>query len=288
MKYFNYAQLRNINLDEVLVLLYNAVELVHKRSSETRHYMLHSNAKIAITGYKWIDNTSGVGGGGAIDLVMYIDSLSLNDAAEKLESINNIIPLSYNTTVNINNKLYIPLSCDNTWNFINHYLTTIRLIPEFLVNYLRKNLLLWSDKNRNCVFPRDLGTGAFLRGTLIGKPFKLTIGKNGRPYHIPGDNLVIITEAPIDAISLKYYYPTATILATGGHIGFDKIEPYVINAFKVFLAQDNDEAGDQQANKIQSIIKNNVERLRPPNKFKDWNEFLQDNQIKNKNRNRLF
>jgi hypothetical protein len=288
MKNHDYVKLRNLNLEVVLTSLYNAVEIVNKRSRSTRHYLLQSNAKIAITGYKWIDNTTGIGGGGAIDLVMYIDSLSLSNAAQKLESISNYITLSNNIITNIDNNFDIPQPYDNTWNIVNHYLTKIRLLPDFLVTSLHNKLLLWSDKHCNCVFPRDLGTGAFLRGTMDGKPFKLTIGKNGRPYHIPGDNLVIITEAPIDAISLKYFYPTATILATGGHIGFDKIEPYLANAFKVLLAQDNDKSGDQQANKIKSLIKNKAERLLPIYSFKDWNESLQYNQINNINTDRLF
>jgi hypothetical protein len=89
-------------------------------------------------------------------------------------------------------------------------------IPEYLVNKLYDQSLLWSDYKKSCLFPRDLKTGVFLRWTLPGKAFKMTTKTNGRAYVIPGDGLIIITEAPIDAISLKYYYQTATILATGG------------------------------------------------------------------------
>jgi hypothetical protein len=288
MKYYNLKELRKINLNFVILSLYNGTEIIKKRSSNTRHYSLESNNKLAITGYKWVDNTTGIGGCGAIDLVMYLDSLQLLEAAEKLENIKSDDYL-FNNNIHVNNnKLDIPEACKNTWQFVKHYLSTIRLIPEFLINDLHAKSLIWSDIKRNCVFPRDLKTGAFLRGTIPSMPFKKTIGQNGCPYVIPGDNLVIITEAPIDAISLKYYNPTATILATGGHIGFDKVEPYIINAFKVLLAQDNDVAGDQQAKKFSTFINKKVERLRPSNKFKDWNDVLRFD-IKNGNlQHKLF
>jgi hypothetical protein len=274
MKYFNFSVLRNIDLHVVIKKLYTYTDILSKNSINTKHYQLPNNKKIAITGSKWIDNTTKQGGIGAIDLVMYIESISLREAAEKLETIQYI-----NDKVNVqllknNNEFVIPLPCDETWTFVNYYLTKIRFIPETIVNDLFNQKLVWSDKNKNCVFPRDLNSGAFLRGTLPNKPFKLSIGKNGNPYVIPGDKLVIITEAPIDAISLKYYYPNATIIATGGIIGLDKLEQYLKNAIKVLLAQDNDNGGNYQASRISKIINTNVERLCPPTNFKDWNDYL--------------
>jgi hypothetical protein len=270
-------------------MLYNAIEIVDKRSFNTRHYLLPSNNKIAITGYKWIDNTTSIGGCGAIDLVMYLDSISLRDAAQLIQSICSKENFSNHTQLLKTEKYNIPQPCISTWQFVKHYLLNIRYIPEYLINDLHSKSLLWSDEKQNCVFPRDRGTGAFLRGTLSSTTaFKQTIGQNGLPYVIPGDNLVIISEAPIDAISLKYYNPLATILATGGQIGFNKLEPYIINAYKVLLAQDNDAPGDHQAKKIASLINNKVERLRPIYNLKDWNEVLKIDMKNNNLRRNLF
>jgi hypothetical protein len=288
MKYYNFNILRNIDLNIVLKIILFAEEIVNKKSFNTRHYLLPDKQKIAVTGSKWFDNTNGKGGLGALDLIMHIQNISLYAAADKLEAIYDQKKLDTDfTNIKINN-INIPEACHRTWSFVKNYLVNIRLIPENIINQLYNKSLVWSDKNKNCVFPRDLNTGAFLRGTLSEKPFKLTIGQNGMPYIIPGDNLLIITEAPIDAISLKYYYPTSTILATGGRIGFDKIEPYLEKAFKVLLAQDNDIAGDEQAKKLATNIKLNVERLYPPNKLKDWNDVLKFDIKNNKFRARLF
>jgi hypothetical protein len=206
---------------------------------------------------------------------MHVNSVSLYEAAESLEKLSNIVSNSDNLTNNFyNSQTILPVPCSETWNSVKYYLTYIRKIPENIINQLHNDSLLWSDKNKNCVFPRDLGTGAYLRGTLSGFSFKRTLGINGRPYVIPGENMKIITEAPIDAISLRYYYPKATIIATGGRIGFDKILPYLENNDIILLAHDNDKAGDSQAAAMKKNF-NHAERLRPFYNFKDWNEVLQ-------------
>jgi hypothetical protein len=48
-------------------------------------------------------------------------------------------------------------------------------------------------------FPRHYNSGAFLRKTVVCKPFKLVIGIDGESYIIPGNNVVIIIEDPINA-----------------------------------------------------------------------------------------
>lgn len=290
MPFYDLKTLRNINLVYVLVTLYNAIEIIAKKSINTVHYLLGSNQKIAVTGSKWIDNTTGYGGIGAIDLVVYLDSISMMEAAQKLYNINtsNVIKNNIKDN-NSNNKNFImPKACNETWNFVKYYLEKIRFIPSYYIDYLHQKSLLWSDERNNCVFPRDLNSGVFLRGTVPGKPFKLTLGNNGRPYIIPGDNLVIITEAPIDAISLRYYNQTATILATGGRTGFNKIEPYLCKASKVLLAQDNDKAGDEQALLISKNLNILSGRLRPLYNLKDWNDVLKYDIQNNIYRETLF
>ncbi|MDR0354943.1 MAG: DUF3991 and toprim domain-containing protein [Deltaproteobacteria bacterium] len=270
----NYKSLREIDLSMVMLELFNAVEIDSKPSYATRKFRLGSKKNIATTGLKWIDNTDNKGGFGALDLVMHVTSKSLENAACILERF-----ICQGTSDVIDrhieqNNCSMPDPCKNTWLSVKNYLIKNRCIPEHVINTLHSESLIWSDKNRNCVFPRDLNSGAYLRGTLPGIPFKMTIGKNGRPYVIRGDKEIIITEAPIDAISLMCYFPAATILATGGRLGFDKIEPYLVRAKKAFLAQDNDNAGEQQANNLKRCIKIQTERLLPRHNLKDWNEVL--------------
>jgi hypothetical protein len=274
MTYYNFNKLRQIDLSIVLTILFNAIEVGTKASHNTRQYLLPTKQKIAITGLKWFDNSACFGGVGAIDLVMHIKSVSLYEAAKILEMFSGDQTTTYNNVL-IKTQSVAPEPCTFTWNCVKSYLTNVRKIPETIINELYNNKLLWSDKRRNCVFPRDLNTGAYVRGTIPGIPFKMSIGRNGRPYLIPGDNLLIITEAPIDAVSLKHYFPNATMVATGGRIGFDKIEPYIIKAERIFLAHDNDKAGEEQATSIRKAISINTERLLPLYNLKDWNEVLQ-------------
>jgi hypothetical protein len=275
MKYYNFKKLRETDLNIVITTLFNGFELGTKHYHITRQYILPSNQKIAITGLKWFDNSKSIGGFGALDLVKYLGSVSLFEAADILEKMNNENLINLDIKPIAHKKGLIPEPCSETWIYVKQYLTCVRKIPEPIISELYNDLLIWSDKRKNCVFPRDNNTGAFLRGTFPNKPFKMTVGLNGKPYVIPGNNITIITEAPIDAISLRYYYPNATILATGGRIGFDKIEPYLFKSIMVLLAQDNDKSGDQQADYLSKFIHVETKRLRPKKNYKDWNEALQ-------------
>jgi hypothetical protein len=273
--YYDFKKLKEINLHLILTQLLYALEIGTNERYNTRKYQLPNGHKIAVTDLKWIDNTSNIGGKGALDLVMLVKSVTLKEAAEILSSFS-ASGQCYSSTLNRQfvGEILIPEPCHEYWPHVRNYLCVKRRLPKFLVDKLYDYSLIWSDCRKNCVFPRDLKTGAYLRGTSE-TPFKMTIGRNGRPYVIPGfDEIICITEAPIDAITLKYYMPSATILATGGRLGFDKIEPYLSKAKKIFLAQDNDKAGDDQANQMARLIHIETERKRPLYDLKDWNAVL--------------
>jgi hypothetical protein len=272
---YNWDKLRNTDLNSVLTDLCHATEKGSRPGNNSRQFVTPQNHKIGVTGALWIDNSTQKGGHGAIDLLMYVKSINNREAAKLL---NNFNPPLLNNIVNDNNQIVdytIPDPCELTWSHVKHYLSIERKIPTMIIDDLHNKSLIWSDKNKNCVFPRNHNSGAFLRGTLVYKPFKLTIGKDGEPYIIPGNNLFIITEAPIDALSLKYYYYNATIISTGGRIGNHKILPYIANASEVYLAHDNDQSGNEQANNLYKMITCKVNRVIPPYNLKDWNEVLQ-------------
>ncbi|MDR1577022.1 MAG: toprim domain-containing protein [Deltaproteobacteria bacterium] len=146
-----------------------------------------------------------------------------------------------------NNTVYytIPEPCELTWDHIKNYLSFEKKIPVTIIDDLHNKSHIWSDKNLNCVFPCYYNSGAFLRGTLVSKPLKLTIGKDGEPYKISGDNIVIITEDPIDALSLKYYYNNATIISTRGKNENHKLLSYIADASEVYLTHDNNQNGNE-------------------------------------------
>lgn len=66
-------QLRGLDLPEVLIKLYGARETQDSKPSyKTRKFELSDGSKVAATGELWIDNSSGKGGKGAINLVMHL------------------------------------------------------------------------------------------------------------------------------------------------------------------------------------------------------------------------
>jgi 5S rRNA maturation endonuclease (ribonuclease M5) len=276
MTYYDLKALRELDLNIVIQKLFNATEIDTKESYNSRKYRIQPNGNnICVTGIKWYDNTNSIGGIGALDLVMYLKSITLMEAGDILSNLNMCDCYTSRSNLRQNYDCTIPEHCDETWSIVKNYLLFERNIPEYLIDCLYDDSLLWSDENRNCVFPRARNSGAYLRGTLPNIKFKRTIGIDGEPYVIKGSNLIIITEAPIDGLSLKFYYETATIISTGGNMSFNKIEPYLKNAYKILLAHDNDKSGDSQASKLMKKIKENVERLRPLYNLKDWNEVIQ-------------
>lgn len=83
----------------------------------------------------------------------------------------------------------------------------------------------------------------------------------------------IITEAPIDALSLAVCgYPAVALMGT-------TVRPWLSSAFPlgctVYLGTDADDAGDKAAGELNRVIRlSRCERLRPPEPWKDWNAAL--------------
>lgn len=99
---------------------------------------------------------------------------------------------------------------------------------------------------------------------------------------------LIITEAPIDALSIIAALPTYTdgpsaipsniaLMALGGEAGFSPRQLAGHN--QVMIATDRDEAGDRFEALIRAAAfpHQTVERIVPPRGYKDWNEAWQEN-----------
>jgi len=86
---------------------------------------------------------------------------------------------------------------------------------------------------------------------------------------------ILVTEGPIDALSLQNIGINAT--STQGSI-FSQSHLKELSGKKIILAYDNDEAGDHGIRYARRLInsKNLPEpyTVRPPQQFKDWNEFV--------------
>jgi hypothetical protein len=132
---YNYKQLREIDLNIIVAQIFNATEIETKEYYNTRKYLIYPDTKIAITGSKWIDNITKIGGYGALDLLIYINKISILEAAKLLDNLNltNITSISV-----IDYKITIPEPCIDTWDIVKLYLTNIRKIPEHIINNLHQ------------------------------------------------------------------------------------------------------------------------------------------------------
>ncbi len=201
------------------------------------------------------------------------------------------------------------------WPLITEYLADIRQIPAGLIRTVLHQdppaiLAGWGPKyGHYLLFPcwdhsqplkDSQPTGALLRWRHPGEePPPEWFGGNPRPM-APGSHkrdgwwqigasdapTLIITEAPIDGLSVAALLPTVNdlhsdlppnvaIMALGGEAGFDPRQ--LQGHTRILCATDNDPAGERFAAAIRAATRKGqtVERIRPPAGTKDWNQVLQ-------------
>lgn len=223
-------ELRNLDLNEIMVSF--GYERDGKKSDILRNVYITSIGKISIMGSKFFNFSENRGGGGAIDLVMYIRNCDFREACKFLSNNNykysysekqssNYGYLHYSEENNINIKQYengtkinMPRRDDSKINIVVDYLTKIRKINENLVNLLVNHNAIYANSYgsvvfRHCSFiPGSNGkyktTGATIRGTT--NDFKQTLGNKNEGLFWFGKSIkeakeVILAESPIDIIS---------------------------------------------------------------------------------------
>ena len=255
-----------------------------------------------IDGPKWYDFAPGSqkGGGGAIDLVMYVNSCSflhalawLSDrfgsggmlkaathhARGQAQEIAQTEPIPQFTP---------PAADESQWLAVQQYLTQKRGLPENMVQALYSRRFVYADSNQNAVFRmRSLTgetTGAFLRGTrgednsFMGYArgtkradgwFYLRLGS------LPDGDItrVVLTKSPIDALSLATIegIPQQKTMYLVADSAKSLPLEYLQSIPTVIAAYDSDDAGDELAQAIQEQLPQ-TERMRPI--AKDWNSEL--------------
>lgn len=267
----NFDHIRNLDLP-TLLLSQGAVEAGTRAGYRTRKFKLGNGKNIAVTGALWVDNSTGQGGRGAIDLTMHLLDCPLLEAVCFLSGSGASARVVAATSAPAPATLPPPVT--SNWPRAKRYLVEVRKIPAELVQEVHVAGLLYADVRANLVFVRQ-GGGCFRRGSYdpAGKPaFKQTLGQNAGPFILPSqDGQVFVGEGPIDALALKVMNPASTVLATGGNFPVSRLLPCLAGAVRVFLAHDADAAGDTQAQRIATALAGAgvvVIRHRPP--LKDW------------------
>lgn len=247
--------------------------------------------------------SEGIGGKGAIDLIMHLQKCTFREAIEYIDQCMGGNLTLHTYTYQEKRTLKKPFSlpaANNTHDKVIAYLTEERKISkDFIHHLISADLLYESAKHHNCVFVchdfSGKATGAVLRGTYnpkSGEPFKGLApntdglyGMNLSKYTDCQSKQLYVFEAPIDMLSYIQMYgcklETATYLAMSG------LKPNMVMNYiqkikeleKIVICTDNDVTGNRFAEEIIKNIQNRfsnllTERIRP--KKKDWNEDLVD------------
>lgn len=202
----------------------------------------------------------------------------------------------------------VPRAFDATanWQAVKAYLVGMRKLPESLIRAIAHQphpivYTGWGKKfGHYLVFPMrhpsdsQTHTGAILRWRAVDEPPERWFGRAKAakavgsrdakgwwqvgPY---GAATLIVTESPIDALSLwaglsPEGWETTRIVATGGASRLTAPGIFA-GASQIFSAQDRDVAGEAQAQQVADDVAAaglsiSVQRLRPPQGAKDWND----------------
>jgi hypothetical protein len=176
------------------------------------------------------------------------------------------------------------------------YLVAVRSLSTLALCDERFRACWRVDARGNVLFPHhdELGLSGYESKNLDFTHFR---GAKGM-WHSrtrPGDDRLIISEAPIDALSYHQLntYPRARYLSPSGTMGRHQEELLVRAIAKmppespVVLAVDNDAGGDRFVRRVRELAPDaNLLEHRPPTTAKDWNEHLRQAERKRDERSR--
>ncbi len=239
-----------------------------------------SQGIISINGSKFINWSSGTGGGGVIDLAMHLQKLRFKDAVLWLDKNFSACKHAYPQAHPVKHTLKLPQKEDKRLPQVVQYLTNKRYIPgKFLQNLINSNKL-YADIRANAVFlllgKKKRVVGAELRGTRNKQWRGMAKGshKNDGCFYIIGKKTtkMVLCESAIDAISFFVLNPEYTVISTAGVTANPAwLQNFIKNDCEIYCGFDADKTGDAMAKKMAKLHPS-IKRLRPPKH--DWNDVL--------------
>lgn len=249
---------------------------------------------LSITRTQFMNWTLGVGGGGAIDLVMHLQQRDFRTALDWLQrqgpgarSAASLPPAT--------SRLILPAPDPAQLARVHRYLVRVRALPAALVDGLIQSGRLYADHRANAVFllfpistasPTHLqpnaSVGAELRGTSV-RPWRgLAPGsrKDRGCFGWPDTSLagpaagrpVILCESAIDALSCWALHPRHRCLSTAGARPNPAWLVLLLqHGCPVYCGFDADPVGDRMAQAMMARYPK-LKRLRPS--AHDWNDLL--------------
>ena len=231
---------------------------------------------IVVTGGRWFDNKAGLGGGGAIDLVIHLAKVDFSVACRSLAD--EFLPLptgqtalsfrkSWQEPSHPEKKSFEELAAiyavrdDSNWPIARNYLVEQRKISPPLVDELHARGSIYANDHRpnpSLVFlHRDQHgkvRGATLRDTRHQSVFRPCLGNKLTAWFVVGDlaeaDRIAAVESPIDALSYYSLFgcrggSLAVVSCAGATVprelmlqAYDRRQAFVV-------ALDNDPAGQR-------------------------------------------
>ncbi len=267
---------RDIDLREVLKM----TGAIQDKFDKAKWHTL--KGVISITGRKFMNWNTFVGGGGAIDMVIHLKNLEFIDAVLWLSNtfLPHVIEASSKNNPRSKPIFILPKRDDTKVRRVMNYLISERCIPASLIQSLITSVTLYADHRGNAVFlllgKEKRGVGAELRGTTNVRWQGMSPGsrKDLGCFYVKSSNTrkVVLCESAIDAISYIALHPHCMAISTSGANPNPVWLKSLINkGFDIYCGFDSDEPGDNLAHKMIDLYPT-VRRLRPCKQ--DWNEIL--------------
>ena len=224
------------------------------------------------------------GGKGAINLVIHVDGGNYASAKDFLESDEIRTAIETNKAKPPTKPTTPPKSDKNTLPAVIAYLCNNRGLNRVMVNWCVSKGIIYSDYHANAVF--KYGQGVAVRGTgAIG--FRANYGTLTECFTIPARGqceAVAIVESAIDALSYRQLNPSVTVCAIAGN-GNNSLMRYALDlaakhGVMVVSAFDSDNGGNDGHARLLKLNDGIVQvyEHRPPTPFKDWNDFILNQQ----------
>lgn len=287
------ARLRAVPLEAVLERLGAA-----RDPKDPAHNWRLGASRITVTESRFFDhNAAGAlhrmregraGGGGAIDLVQYLKDVGFREAVRELGEVDLTGSASAVSAQGANRKSSsdvrpLPTPVPDRLARAFWYLTTVRKIPDSLVEEHLKSGQVFADARGNVVFRlRDEAgreVGYEVRGTYY-KPYHSVHGEKGL-FITKADTArsVAFVESGIEALSYRALRGTGLVVSTTGSAVEKPAamgRQLVGRGYEIVAAFNADKSGDRLAERLQEVLGTPVRRDRPSGEHgKDWNDQLQ-------------
>lgn len=235
---------------------------------------------LSVNGPKFMNWSQGIGGGGAIDLVMHVRQMGFGQALEWLESHWGAA-LIVAPSPAPRPLLSLPPPCPQHLESLRRYLIEKRYLPPALLKPLIDSGSLYVDARVNAVFvlrgKRQEPVGAELRGTTAIAWRGMAPGsrKDQGFFAIPTAPLlptIVLCESALDAISCHALHPQYRCLSTAGARPNPAwLAELLGQGPQLYCGFDRDDVGEAMAQSMMRLHPA-IQRLRPARK--DWNDVL--------------